>query len=281
MTQDFTNKTPIQDTTVLDEIIAGVREDLQGRRRHVSLEEIRSAAEQAPAALDAHAALLGGRKDQTGVRIISEVKRSSPSAGALSEIGSPAELAEAYQHGGASAISVLTEQRRFNGSLADLDAVRQSVDIPVMRKDFTVDEYMIYEARAHGADLVLLIVAALDDSQLRDYLALTHELGMNALVETHTVAEIERAVQVDAKIVGVNVRNLKTLDVDTARYDQLAPHLPETTVRIAESGVKSPEEVASYAASGADAVLIGEALVKHGSPTEAIKQFRAASVPRS
>lgn len=267
-------------STVLDEIIVGVRADLESRRREVPLqvmaERASEAARSAPAR-DGHSALAGGRQDQRGIRIISEVKRSSPSKGALAEIASPAELARRYEAGGASAISVLTERHRFGGSLQDLDAVRAAVDVPVLRKDFTVDEYMIHEARAHGADLVLLIVAALDDSQLAEYLALTHELGMNALVEAHTVQEIERAVAVGSRIVGVNVRNLKTLDVDPRNYATLAPNLPEGVVRVAESGVQGPEQVADYAQDGADAVLVGEALVQHGDPSQAIRDFRAAS----
>jgi len=267
--------------TVLDEIIVGVRQDLEARRSEVPLAVMRQRAEDAVRtrpALDAHAALAGGRADAGGIRIISEVKRSSPSKGALAEISSPADLARQYEAGGASAISVLTERHRFGGSLADLDAVRAAVGIPVLRKDFTVDEYMVYEARAHGADLVLLIVAALDDAELAGLLQLTHDLGMNALVEAHTPEEIERAVAVDARIVGVNVRNLKTLDVDPHNYRNLAPHLPEGVVRVAESGVQGPGQVAGYAQDGADAVLVGEALVKHGDPSQAIRDFRAASV---
>lgn len=263
--------------TVLEEIIVGVREDLEQRRRAVPLEQVREDALQAPAARDAWAALRGGRDDAEGLRVISEVKRSSPSKGALADIPEPAELASQYEQGGASVISVLTEKRRFGGTLADLDAVRAAVDIPVLRKDFTVDEYMIYEARAHGADLILLIVAALDDAQLRDYLALTHELGMNALVEAHTPEEIERAVAIEARLLGVNVRNLKTLDVDPATYGRLAPQLPADVVQIAESGVNGPEDVAEYARHGADAVLVGEALVRHGDPAQAIRDFRAAA----
>ncbi len=267
--------------TVLDDIIEGVRADLEDRRRQVPLqamaERSAEAARMAPAR-DALAALKGGRQDPAGIRIISEVKRSSPSKGELADIASPAELAASYEAGGASVVSVLTERHRFRGSLADLDAVRAAVDIPVLRKDFTVDEYMIHEARVHGADLVLLIVAALDDRQLADYLALTHELGMNALVEAHTVGEIERAVAVGSRIVGVNVRNLKTLDVDPATYATLAPNLPADVVRIAESGVEGPAQVADYARDGADAVLVGEALVRHGDPGQAIRDFRAASL---
>lgn len=267
-------------STVLDSIIEGVREDLTSRMAETPLREIAARAAETAPALDAHAALQGGRTDSAGVRIISEVKRSSPSKGALAEIPDPAELAQAYERGGASVISVLTERRRFRGSLADLAAVRAAVDIPVLRKDFMVEEYQFHEARAYGADLVLLIVAALDDAQLRDFLALTHELGMNALVEAHTEEEIERAVAAEAKIVGVNVRNLKTLDVDVAHYEAMARHLPADAVRIAESGVDGPGVVADYARQGADAVLVGEALVKDGEPTEALRRFRAASLTR-
>ena len=267
-------------STVLDSIIEGVREDLTARMAETPLREIAARAAEAAPALNAHAALQGGRTDSAGVRIISEVKRSSPSKGELADIPDPAELAQAYEQGGASVISVLTERRRFRGSLADLGAVRAAVDIPVLRKDFMVEEYQFHEARAYGADLVLLIVAALDDAQLRDFLALTHDLGMNALVEAHTEEEIERAVAAEAKIVGVNVRNLKTLDVDIAHYEAMARHLPADAVRIAESGVDGPDVVADYARQGADAVLVGEALFKDGEPAEALRRFRAASLTR-
>lgn len=266
--------------TVLDSIIAGVREDLAERRLSVGLDAMRRQAAEAAPALNAHAALQNGRADEAGVRIISEVKRSSPSKGSLAPITDPAALAAAYESGGASVISVLTEQRRFNGSLADLSAVRAAVQIPVLRKDFMVDEYQFYEARAYGADLVLLIAAALDDAQLRDYMALTHQLGMNALVEAHTEEEIGRAVNAGARIVGVNVRNLKTLDVDVDHYSAMARHLPAEAVRVAESGVDGPAVVRDYAAQGADAVLVGEALVRHGDPESAVREFRAASLTK-
>lgn len=262
--------------TVLDDIIAGVREDLGARRAITSLEAIKQAAAAAAPARDAFAAL-GGHTDQaardTTLRVISEVKRKSPSKGALADIPEPAVLAAEYEAGGASVISVLTEARRFGGSLQDLDAVRAAVQIPVLRKDFTVDEYQIYEARAHGADLVLLIVAALNDELLASFLELTHQLGMNALVETHTEEEIARAIKAGAKIIGVNVRNLKTLDVDPATFGKLAPLLPSDAVIVAESGVESTEQVAQYGAAGADAILVGEALVKHADPRASVAAF--------
>ena len=258
--------------TVLDSIIDGVREDLAARIAAVPLEEVKRAALAAPAAKDALAALRGDGKN---VRIISEVKRSSPSKGALGEIADPAALAGEYERGGAAAISVLTEQRRFGGTLADLDAVRARVDIPVLRKDFTVDEYQIWEARAHGADLVLLIVAALPEQTLREFLELTESLGMNALVETHTPEEIEIAQRVGAKIMGINVRNLKTLEVNNDHYATLAANLPDSVIKVAESGVAGIEDVRAYAAAGADAILIGEALVKSGQPAETVAEFSA------
>ncbi|MCC3271694.1 indole-3-glycerol phosphate synthase TrpC [Arthrobacter zhangbolii] len=262
--------------SVLDDIIAGVREDLSRRRQGVSLEQVRDAAALAPAPLDAFAALGGNADPRTELRVIAEVKRSSPSKGALADIADPAALAASYERGGAAVISVLTEERRFGGSLADLDAVRAAVGIPVLRKDFTVDEYQIWEARAHGADLILLIVAALDDAQLRSFLDLTHELGMNALVETHTPEEVERAVALGARIIGINVRNLKTLDVDRSVFASLAGSIPAGPVVIAESGVRDAADVEHYASHGANAVLVGEALVKHATPAQTIGEFTAA-----
>ena len=253
--------------TVLDDIILGVREDLEDRKRHISPPEIASQAAAAPPAIDA---LTVFRADGP-VKIISEVKRRSPSKGDLAEIPDPAELAAAYEHGGATAISVLTELRRFGGSLADLDAVRARVRIPVLRKDFMVDHYQVDEARAHGADIILLIVAALDDTTLRDLFQHATDLGMTVLVETHDEAEIDRALAADAQLVGVNARNLKTLDVDRGVFARLAPRVPADLVRVAESGIRNPQDVAEYVAAGADAVLVGEALVTGGDPRSAIR----------
>ncbi|MGC5048191.1 indole-3-glycerol phosphate synthase TrpC [Micrococcus porci] len=264
--------------TVLDSIVAGVLEDLAPRRETVPEARLQELIAQAPAPRDAHAALRDGRSDPAGIHVIAEVKRRSPSKGALAEITEPAALAASYADGGAGAISVLTEQRRFGGSLADLDAVRAAVTLPVLRKDFTVTEYQILEARAHGADLVLLIVASLDDARLRGFRELAESLGMHALVEAHTSEEIARGVDSGARILGVNVRNLKTLDVDPDRYAALAGDLPEDVVRVAESGVESEAQVRQYAAAGADAILVGEALVRHGAPADALRAFRAASL---
>ena len=205
--------------------------------------------------------------------VIAEVKRSSPSKGALAEILDPADLAISYQAGGATAVSVLTESRKFGGSLADLAAVRSAVNIPILRKDFMVDEYQIFEARAYGADIILLIVAALSDLQLSEYFALAKSLGMQVLVETHTLDEVERALLLDPEIIGVNARDLTTLKIDLDAFDRLAKAIPHGIVKVAESGISSLQDVISYRNSGAEAILVGEALVKDGDPAQMIQNF--------
>jgi indole-3-glycerol phosphate synthase len=205
------------------------------------------------------------------MKVIAEVKRSSPSKGELSAIGDPAALAEQYESAGASVISVLTEERRFKGSLADLTAVRSRVSIPILRKDFMVDEYQFFEARAHGADMVLLIVAALAKSQLRDFYDLATEMGMAALIEVHTADELERAMEIEPRIVGVNSRNLKTLDVDQAAFANLIPQIPSEIIRVAESGISARRDVEFAQSHGADAILVGEALVTSSDPTLAMR----------
>ena len=240
--------------SVLDELVAGALEDQRTRELTVSLEDVKKATLAAPAPIDATRWL----KRADGIPVIAEIKRASPSKGHLSDIPDPAALAREYEKGGASAISVLTEGRKFLGSLDDFDKVRAAVHIPVLRKDFIVTDYQIFEARAHGADLVLLIVAALDDAQLKHLLDLAHELGMTVLVETHTREEIERARQAGAKVIGINARNLKNLKVDVNKYNELAADLPDNVIKVAESGVFGAVEVEDYARAGADAVLVGE-----------------------
>jgi indole-3-glycerol phosphate synthase len=207
------------------------------------------------------------------ISIISEIKRSSPSKGSLAPIDDPAGLAAQYEQAGAAVISVLTERRRFGGSLDDLDIVRKAVDIPVLRKDFMVSEYQFYEARAHGADVVLLIVAALSQNQLDDYYQLSKELGMKALVEVHTHDELERALEISPEIVGVNSRNLKTLEVDTQAFSQLIPQIPSGIARVAESGISKRDDVVFAQECGATAILVGEALVRAQSPSVAINEL--------
>ncbi|MDO4887124.1 MAG: indole-3-glycerol phosphate synthase TrpC [Actinomycetaceae bacterium] len=260
--------------TVLDSIIAGVREDLAVREASVSLDQLKEQAHWQPSALAAEDALRGSVERR--VSIIAECKRSSPSKGHLADIADPAALAQAYAQGGAAAISVLTEERRFQGSLADLDAVRAAVEVPVLRKDFVVSPYQIWEARAHGADIVLLIVAALEQTVLTSFVERVHSLGMTALVEAHDQEEARRALDAGARVVGVNARNLKTLEVDIRIFDRVVDVLPTDVVRVAESGVRGPQDVLAYARSGADAVLVGEALVTSGDPGAAIRDIVAA-----
>ncbi len=240
--------------SVLDELVAGALQDQRTREQAMPLDAVKQAAAAAPAPLDARRWL----RHADAVPIIAEIKRASPSKGHLADIPDPAALAAEYERGGAAAISVLTEGRRFLGSLDDLDRVRAAVHIPVLRKDFITTPYQIWEARAHGADIVLLIVAALDDATLRELLDLTHELGMTALVETHTAGEIERAVQAGAAVIGINARNLKDLSVNVGNYRELAASLPPDVIKVAESGVFGPVELEDYARAGADAVLVGE-----------------------
>ena len=256
---------------VLDGILAGVREDLAAREAQVPLADLRARARTVQPPRPVLPVLL-----EPGVGVIAEVKRASPSRGELAAIADPAALARTYAEAGARAISVLTEQRRFNGSLADLDAVRAEVDIPVLRKDFVVTPYQVHEARAHGADLVLLIVAALEQNVLLGLLERVESLGMTALVEVHTEAEADRALAAGAKVIGVNARDLTTLAVDRDVFARIAPGLPSDVVTVAESGVRGPSDLLAYAGAGADAVLVGEGLVTSGDPRVALADLVTA-----
>jgi indole-3-glycerol phosphate synthase len=257
--------------TVLDEIIDGVRADLAEREARVPLDDLKEAALRAPEARDPMPAFRGD-----GVSVIAEVKRSSPSKGAIASITDPAALAAGYAAGGAATISVLTEQRHFGGSLVDLQSVRAAVDVPVLRKDFIVTSYQLWEARAAGADLALLIVAALDQSRLESLVERAESIGLTALVEVHDEEEVERALAAGARLVGVNARNLKTLDVDRTTFARLAPRIPDDVVRVAESGVRGPHDVFEYAKQGANVVLVGETLVRGDDPRAAVADLVAA-----
>ncbi|MFY9325302.1 MAG: indole-3-glycerol phosphate synthase TrpC [Candidatus Nanopelagicales bacterium] len=257
--------------SVLDEIVAGVREDFTRRQNEVSLEDLKKLSEKREKTLDPFVALR-----QSGVAVIAEVKRSSPSKGELAEIKEPAELAKAYEAGGAHLISVLTEERRFLGSLEDLSKVRKSVDIPVLRKDFIVSSYQLWEARAYGADLVLLIVAALDQQALVSLIERAESIGLTPLVEVHEEHEVARAMDAGAKIIGINSRNLKTLEIDPETFARLAPLINNGAVKIAESGISGPRDLMNYANLGADAVLVGESLVKAADPRLAVHELVTA-----
>jgi indole-3-glycerol phosphate synthase len=221
------------------------------------------------------AAALAGAGGDT-VAVIAEVKRRSPSKGDLFADLDPAVLAAQYQAGGASCLSVLTDVDHFGGSPADLVAARSACSLPVIRKDFTVAAADVCDARIMGADAVLLIAAALDDAELADFHRLAVEVGLDALVEIHDEAELERALAVGARLVGVNQRDLVTFEVDTDRAVRLAPQMPEGVVRVAESGVRGPADARRLADAGYHAVLVGESLVTHGDPQAGVEALRRA-----
>ncbi len=257
--------------SVLDEILAGVRADVETRQRAFPLEELKAKAAKRAHPLDGVAAL---KRD--AVTVVAEVKRSSPSRGDLAAITDPAALARDYEAGGAAVISVLTEERRFNGSLADLEVIRRVVEIPLLRKDFIFCSYQLWEALAYGADLVLLIVAALDHSALVSLVERAESLGLTPLVEVHDEEEVDRAVDAGARVIGINARNLRTFEVDRALFARLAPRIPGGIVKVAESGVRGPHDLLAYASAGADAVLVGEGLVTDKDPRQAVAELVTA-----
>jgi indole-3-glycerol phosphate synthase len=257
---------------MLDDLLAGSLEDAARRRAEVPTAEVeRLALAQSPA-LDAVAAL----SPRETVNIIAEVKRASPSRGDLAEIPDPALQAARYEQGGANAISVLTEGRRFKGTLEDLTAVKQRVSLPVLRKDFIATPYQVAEARAAGADLVLLIVAALDRTTIGELYRQVLDMGMTPLVEAHSADEVQIAADLGAPIIGVNARDLSDFTLDRDLFARLAPGIPDGTIRVAESAVSTPDDVVHYRRGGADVVLIGEALVT-GDPVATLDAFISAT----
>ena len=213
-------------------------------------------------------------KSANSIQVIAEIKRASPSKGHLADISDPAAFASMYETSGANMISVLTEEDYFKGSIEDLTAVTDRVSIPVLRKEFIANEYQILEARAYGADVVLLIVAGLDNKQLANLYHFSHSIGLSVLVETHSEAELHVAFELGAKMIGINARDLNTFETDLTLYSQLCSRLPKDVVAVAESAVRGVAEVREYALSGADAVLVGEALVT-GDPSQLIPEFKS------
>jgi indole-3-glycerol phosphate synthase len=264
--------------SVLDRIVETKRQEVEQLRGGARALEAR--AREAAAVPDFAAALRGGEC----VGVIAEVKRRSPSAGSIrSDAGvtggaGAAEVAAVYEAGGVAAISVLTDQEWFGGTLEDLEAVRATVRTPLLRKDFTIDEVQVYEARSVGASAVLLIVRILDDAQLRDFGALAGELGMSALVEVHDEGELERALGAGARIVGVNNRDLASFRTDLETTERLAGRVPRECVLVGESGIGSVADVRRLAAAGVDAVLVGEALMRAPDPERTAREF--GSIPR-
>lgn len=242
---------------MLDQLLQGSLEDAKSRRQIRPLSVVETEALARPAALDA----LEYLAPADHMRVIAEVKRASPSRGDLAEIPEPQALASQYEAGGASVVSVLTEERRFKGSLADLEAVRKAVSIPVLRKEFIGEEYQILEARAAGADLVLLIVAALPQATLERLYRFTLELGMTPLVEAHSADEVARSVDLGSQLIGVNARDLSTFELDRELFGRVADQIPAGVIRVAESAVLGIDDVVRYREAGADAILVGEALV--------------------
>jgi indole-3-glycerol phosphate synthase len=256
---------------ILRRIIAHKRQEVAAQRYDVPLVQVRAYASDAPAPRSFPAALRGDE-----VAIIAEIKRASPSEGAIREGEfDPASIAGQYADAGAAALSVLTDEEFFAGRLEYLTAAREAVDIPVLRKDFIIDEYQIYEARGAGADAVLLIVAALPEALLRDLLALTQSLGMTALVESHNEAELEVALDSGAEVLGVNNRDLRTFEVDLGTTERLAEMVTDDRVLVAESGVHSREDIERLAGAGADAALVGTALMRADDPGEAVRGLTA------
>lgn len=259
--------------SVLEGIVAGVLEDLSVRQAQTSLEDLKAKAKLREKTIDPMPIF-----NQDGVCVIAEVKRASPSKGDLAQIKNPADLAKAYEAGGAHFVSVLTEERRFKGSLSDLQQVRNAVEIPLLRKDFIVSSYQLWEARAYGADLVLLIVAALEQSALVSLIERAESIGLTPLVEIHDEVEAERAQQAGAKIIGINSRNLKTLEVHPDTFAKLAPKITNGAILIAESGISGPRDLMNLANLGADAVLVGESLVRAKDPQTAVHELVTAGM---
>lgn len=245
--------------TILDRILTESAQATAVRKARLPQAQIEAAARQAPPPRNAITALRGEK-----VALIAECKHASPSRGVLMERYDPVKIAQSYAAGGAAAISVLTDEAFFQGSLDDLRAVRAAVDLPLLRKDFVLDPYQLFEAREAGADLVLLIAAALEDGLLADLCAQTTELGMYALIEVHTEAEMERVLPINPLLLGINNRDLHTFRVDLSVSESLARMAPAGVTLVAESGISTAQDVARLARAGAHAVLVGEALVKSG-----------------
>jgi indole-3-glycerol phosphate synthase len=244
--------------TILDDIVRDKREEVRTRRAAVSLAELEARCRRRPPARELEEAL---RPVPGGIRLIAEVKKASPSRGVLAPTLDPGDLAVRYAQHGADAISVLTDEKYFHGRLGDLEAIRRRVSVPLLRKDFTIDEYQLWEGRAAGADAVLLIVAILEPALLGDLLHAAKGLGLAALVECHTAPEVDTALGAGARIIGLNNRDLKTFTTRLETTLELLPRIPPGPLVVSESGFFTGADVRRVAAAGAHAVLVGEGLV--------------------
>lgn len=257
-------------TTYLDKILEAHRAVAAQDDRDTV--ELRDRCRQMEACRD-----FAGALKAPGLSVIAEVKRRSPSKGDLAADLDPAEVAQAYAHGGAACLSVLTDQDHFGGSPQDLAAARGAVELPVLRKDFTVSLHDVYDARLMGADAVLLIAAALNDDELNEFSQAATDVGLTALFEIHDEAELERALAVGGSVIGVNQRDLVTFEVDQDRAVRMAPQIPAELVRVAESGVRGPQDAAVLYAAGFDAVLVGESVVTSGARADAVRALRSVT----
>jgi len=242
---------------LLEGLYAGALEDAQKRSIDVSAVDLEKIIDSIPKAIDA----LDRFRPRNQVHVLAEIKRASPSRGDLAPISQPASLAKIYEGAGATGISVLTEERRFKGSLDDLREVRKTVSVPLLRKDFIANEYQLLEARAAGADIALLIVAGLDQPSLMRLKTFTEDLGMTAFIETHSELEVRRALDAGGRFIGVNARDLSTFETDRDLFGRLSHLFPSDVIKVAESAVRNATDVAHYRNAGADVVLVGEALV--------------------
>lgn len=262
----------VKTETVLDKILTRKADDVAARKREIPLSTVAAAAHAAPSPRHFIDAL-----HRTSVALIAEVKHASPSKGVLIENFDPVSLGTTYAQNGAAAISVLTDEPFFQGHLDHMTAVRRAVHVPVLRKDFTLDAYQVYEGRAAGADAMLLIVAALEDALLADLHALICTLSMAALVEVHNEAELERALKIGARLIGVNNRDLKTFREDLATTERLAKLMPPDVTLVAESAIRSADDVRRMGRCGARAILVGEGLVKADNIAEQVQVFSSQS----
>jgi len=254
---------------ILDEIVAYKQEELAETKRHLPLAEIKARAADAGPSRGFGRALAGGE----GIRLIAEVKKASPSKGIIREDFDPVKIAGTYEESGASCISVLTEKNYFQGSLEYLGSIRNHVDLPLLRKDFIIDEYQIHEARAFGADAILLIAACLDRRQMEDYLALAAGIGLDVLVESHTYQELDRSLLAGAALVGVNNRDLSTFVVSLQTTLDLLKDIPDDRIVVSESGIKTRADVVTLRNAGVDAILVGESLMREKDIGKKVKEL--------
>ena len=253
---------------MLDKITAQKREEVEQRKKAVTITYLQQRIAKQKPALDFAMALKGDH-----IRLIAEVKQSSPSRGLLSPNFNPIELAQTYAEGGAAAISVLTETNYFMGSIEHLAAIKEVVDLPLLRKDFIFDLYQVYESRAYGADALLLIASILSQKQLKELILLSHSLGLKCLVEVHNKGEVERAILSEAEIIGINNRDLNTFSIDINMTQRLRPLIPQERIVVSESGVESHKDIEKLGKWGVDAVLVGEALVTAGDIRAKMKEL--------